>query len=852
LSDLNTIESTRLEAEFGDPEAQFMLGAAYDDGKGVENNEQLAFYWYSKAAEQGDVSAQFMVGMAYEDGLGVEQDIGLAVEWYRKAADQGDGDAQYNLGWAYHYGRGVDQNLKTAKKWYMKAAEQEIPDAKARIEELENMPLDQRIRTRERKGNNRRCPELLELSTPEVYRNNPFRITGLTVDAAPSKIKRRIDDLKNVEEMGDAEEEHEFAYAFVPPPSLEKISAAAQDLKDPAKRMVYEFFWFWPENWGDGKKDPALKALEQDDKDTAYNLWRTAITQPQGRAVLVAKHNLAVMYQLAALDSEREAMSGEMDAIEQNKLSKFWRTCFKWWEELTEDENFWSLVTERIRLVDDPQLNTGFARRMQGTLPEAMDKINALQALAFIECGKHHLAEQHIEYMLETHEGQDDVEGTMALVSEPLFNRIKSAVEHARSTSKNQPDTAYESAMNLVQMVTEPIQILDRFLPSDDIKLTDASDAIADACLQCYFVLARKGDGSEKMWDQALYLLGEAESFLVSETLSSQIEKEYEAATRQKQSSHPKVKRIANLAERALSETMKKQLNTLGQDIESELMDLYVEVGGQSVEYQTAVDQVGGVMRNISIEIINKGQSEFELLTKKIELFKKNPYFQSPLGESHKVYGNDGLIISSAVPMQNSLKDPQVRAMELEEERWVCFMKFAVGLDLYDRGKKLAHSADLKKQFESDSKALCSIRDLCKQVASELYKRRRDAGLLFTWGSEYPKPPPLPKATQSSSSSNSGCFVATAVYGSYDHPAVQVLRFYRDEKLLFNPGGRVFVKFYYRIGPALAASIGRNQLTVSRVRQVLDWIVLKIKKTRQYHQYVLQQDKEGAYGNEEA
>ena len=44
------------------------------------------------------------------------------------------------------------------------------------------------------------------------------------------------------------------------------------------------------------------------------------------------------------------------------------------------------------------------------------------------------------------------------------------------------------------------------------------------------------------------------------------------------------------------------------------------------------------------------------------------------------------------------------------------------------------------------------------------------------------------------------CIVATTVYGDPDHPQVRKLREYRDNVLLENSAGRVFVAAYYRYG----------------------------------------------------
>jgi tetratricopeptide (TPR) repeat protein len=51
------------------------------------------------------------------------------------------------------------------------------------------------------------------------------------------------------------------------------------------------------------------------------------------------------------------------------------------------------------------------------------------------------------------------------------------------------------------------------------------------------------------------------------------------------------------------------------------------------------------------------------------------------------------------------------------------------------------------------------------------------------------------------------CFVATACYGSYDHPDVQVLRRWRDQSLTRSAVGCAFVRFYYEVGPVLASLV---------------------------------------------
>ena len=55
-----------------------------------------------------------------------------------------------------------------------------------------------------------------------------------------------------------------------------------------------------------------------------------------------------------------------------------------------------------------------------------------------------------------------------------------------------------------------------------------------------------------------------------------------------------------------------------------------------------------------------------------------------------------------------------------------------------------------------------------------------------------------------------GCYVATAVYGSYDCPEVWILRRYRDYILAETWYGRAFVKVYYAVSPTLVKWFGHT------------------------------------------
>jgi hypothetical protein len=76
--------------------------------------------------------------------------------------------------------------------------------------------------------------------------------------------------------------------------------------------------------------------------------------------------------------------------------------------------------------------------------------------------------------------------------------------------------------------------------------------------------------------------------------------------------------------------------------------------------------------------------------------------------------------------------------------------------------------------------------------------------------------------SKTKSSSSGGCYVATAVYGSYDCPQVWTLRRYRDFTLAENVFGRAFIRVYYAVSPTLVKWFGNNTFFKNVWRGVLD------------------------------
>lgn len=91
------------------------------------------------------------------------------------------------------------------------------------------------------------------------------------------------------------------------------------------------------------------------------------------------------------------------------------------------------------------------------------------------------------------------------------------------------------------------------------------------------------------------------------------------------------------------------------------------------------------------------------------------------------------------------------------------------------------------------------------------------------------KPDYVPEE-DSTKSDSGGCYVATAVYGSYDCPEVWTLRRYRDYTLAETWYGRAFIHTYYAISPTLVKWFGNTVWFKNMWKPKLDKMVERLNR----------------------
>ena len=107
-----------------------------------------------------------------------------------------------------------------------------------------------------------------------------------------------------------------------------------------------------------------------------------------------------------------------------------------------------------------------------------------------------------------------------------------------------------------------------------------------------------------------------------------------------------------------------------------------------------------------------------------------------------------------------------------------------------------------------------------------LYAVTGDTTVTALWA-DVSAPPDNPNP--GGSASKSGCYVATAVYGSYDCPEVWTLRRFRDNVLAETWYGRLFIKLYYAVSPAAVRLFGDADWFRTFWRERLDGMVSNLQ-----------------------
>ncbi len=455
---------------------------------------------------------------------------------------------------------------------------------------------------------------MLDACTLALYQKNIFRVTGLPVDATSKEVSRQAQKLQMLEEMGGAAATPQPAFALIVPPTTDEIRNALTRMKEPEHRIVDEFFWYWPENFGGSKEDPAIQAMLAGDTEAAVRLWRDR--EKQGSHV--AQHNMAIMYHMYAVDWTNYHISADLDPGLDEQIKGYWRKSFERWEPLIESDELWDMLKERVRSLNDEALTTGFVRRMLKQLPVALDRVNAEAALNLAEQGRIDWARFHVDFMRETHPGLDDVDGTAELVLGPARKRVLQHLKTAEEQVQKNPRIGTQLASHLMDTCRPLMEIYDLFHGADAHQRNELFDQVADRVADL-LVSHQKATGDNSAF---VSLLRRALLFASGSHVRERLMKNIDIG--ETNVAHESLKPLFSTLESIenSSGAASLKLQRVQSDVITQLPRWASTLGSSSEAYKDLLNSVAIALRNISIDSHNN-ESDTETAVNSVRIALK-------------------------------------------------------------------------------------------------------------------------------------------------------------------------------------------------------------------------------------
>lgn len=357
---------------------------------------------------------------------------------------------------------------------------------------------------------------LLKVATPELYRQNAFRVLGLPVNATLREIERHRKKLEMMAKLDIESSGRNHGYLPLdPPPDRDSIRQAIEHLRDPEKRLIDQFFWFWPLKAG-SSEDKAFELLSEQNIDEALNVWK----ENEQEGCYVSTHNIAIFYHLTALDIENASAGETLSVDELDRCQAYWKNALRQWQKLLEAVEFWKLLTDHIRDLNDPRLTSETARSIYGSLPKVLLLIHAKLVVRATEAGDNKTVERHMQLMKEYGFEERLLQDVLHDAASPIRERIKLLCAPVTHKAKENPQQANQLLRSLLEKTMPWLQAIDILLPNSSVVRETLHDEVAETVRSCTVIYGNETAN----WKECLWLTEQVLTLPVSTSLRTRLD----------------------------------------------------------------------------------------------------------------------------------------------------------------------------------------------------------------------------------------------------------------------------------------------------------------------------------------
>lgn len=374
---------------------------------------------------------------------------------------------------------------------------------------------------------------MLDLLPYLDFRNNPFNLLGLSVQAGPKEIRHRREDIEAALETGTPLEEFDKSkFPTNEPDDIRSaIAEAFAKLEDPKERFIHSVFWFWPLKRG--TDDYLLKCAaggSEEGLNWAMSGWKRDEYFSRCEQ-LTALHNLAIANLWLAergdkgLSSISTSLPGGIQVPQPGNSiveepDDYWRESFSLLSEFSRNDAFRDLLERIVDEWKDPRIPRSIARHIQYGIPASFCRLRLCFAEQLAISGLSMQAERHMSFLRENHDWDVDVGGMI----DDRVSEIQNQVEQLLGTcwQEDRKLTGLTSCRTILARTRSPIMVVSTLLGLEDSRTVAFRDNIANHLRAIIFDYAEaSGD-----YRNGVLILEKARSIASTEKMRGWIESE--------------------------------------------------------------------------------------------------------------------------------------------------------------------------------------------------------------------------------------------------------------------------------------------------------------------------------------
>jgi hypothetical protein len=273
-----------------------------------------------------------------------------------------------------------------------------------------------------------------------------------------------------------AEEMVDTVMRLRPLPDAAQMKVAQDTLLRPIDRFLAEIFWFWT---ADNTPDVGLEALARGDTDRAISAWAT----DAGNSI-TARHNLAVLYHLMALDDELAVREPPADRTRLARLPVAWTNALSNWRQANADPKTWQALQQRARKHQDVRLTDAFVEEIRGDFAAVLLRLNVRLAITAAERNDDAAAQRNMKAICTSGFEQGVVDQVVFDAIRTIRDRVQQATDVAKGRWEDTPHRAAQIVAEMEKSCAQVLRVLktvvDALPPQAANKVAGQRDAIHD------------------------------------------------------------------------------------------------------------------------------------------------------------------------------------------------------------------------------------------------------------------------------------------------------------------------------------------------------------------------------------